>query len=1289
MSYTLAFLKAWVWIIRGSLIFGILIINRGITWHTKDTYHPDELHSFLRQTTSPSYLLEQDDLTSFVSDSFKTQFDDGSIDEHGLKGQNVRFERISIEHGLSQSTIYSIFQDKSGFLWFGTEDGLNKYDGYGFEVYRHDPDDPQSLSDNTILSIFEDHYGVLWIGTYGRGLNRFDRDSNQFTRYRNNPSDPASLVYDTVTVINEDATGNLWIGTWDGLDKYDRESDEFIHYKHDPDDRNSLSHNTVTAIHLDRAGDLWIGTFGGGLNRYDESADQFIPYRHDIVNPNRLSSDYVTSICEDQNGYLWIGTADRGLNKFDPDSEEFTQLGLSEDYQESVGQDSITTVQTDRSGIIWIGTDGNGLNLLDPSTGKFLKLRNDQGDGFSLSLDYINEIFVDRSGIIWVGTFGGGINKYDPLTARFIHYRHIPGNPNSLSANSVMSISMTEDGNLWIGIFGGGFDFLDREEGRISHYKHNPNDPNSLSEDYVWYVLEDRLGIVWIGTTGGGLNRFDPISGEFTRFIHDPENPNSLSMDYVNVIYEDRDGFLWIGTNGGGLDRFDRKTGEFYHYLNDPDTTDSLSGNQIWDIMEDRTGRLWIGTGGGGISVLDQETGKFSRFMHDPDDPTSLGDTDVFSIYEDREGTIWIGTYGSGLDRFDLTLGEFKHYRESDGLPNNVVYGILEDEQGYLWLSTNLGLSRFDPKSESFKNFDVSDGLQSNEFNVGASLSTETGEIFFGGINGLTSFYPGDIQETAYMPPVVLTALSQGGKALVPEKSVETLDDIVLDWSNNNFEFEYVALNFSHPEKSQYAYKLEGFDQDWNQLGATRYGRYTNLPGGTYTLRLIATNSDGIWNEDGASIKVRVVKPFWETWWFIGIITLVVMAGVATGYRFRIRSVEARSEELENQVKVRTDEINRRRLELEALYHADEVIDQYITLDNRLRALVDVAIDILNADKSSIFVRDQTKEKFTVKVARGFSSDAIEKFSFKLGEGIVKYLTEIGEPVIVEDALNEPLQDVEEQEFEDLVLAEDIHSYLFLPIKIANEMYGVFNVSFCEPNAISEDEKRLFMTLTQRAALSIQNAHLFEQLRDLAITEERSRLARDLHDSAKQKAFAALAQLGAANGMLDRSPDIAKDHLLEAEELVYEVLQELIILIQEMYPVTLKEKGLVSTVHEYVFEWENQCDIVVNVKIENERKLPLEIEQTLYRVIQESLANIARHSKANHVDISITFNIDSVEVVVADDGVGFKVNKRQTGLGLRSMHERVDLIKGDLNIDSAIGQGTRIVVTAPVNLRTE
>ncbi|MBK5106819.1 MAG: GAF domain-containing protein [Anaerolineales bacterium] len=1271
---------------RGSLILFLFFIHSwniqyyggGIRGHKSENPIPVEIPLNLIPPGPDGELLD-----SNLAGMFQTT----TADESGeLPGKQIRFENISIEHGLSQSSVSSIIQDSKGFIWFGTEDGLNKFDGYGFTVYRHEPENSLSISDNSVISLYEDVNKVLWIGTNGRGLNRFNRDKEEFRHYRHNPEDPSSLAFDTVTSISNDAEGNLWIGTANGLDKFDPGSQSFSHYVHNPDDLSSLSHNSIGAIYLDQDGTLWVGTLGGGLNRYEPSSDSFIRYQFDVDDSNQISSDYVSAISEDNSGNLWIGTRTGGLNFFDKQSEKFFRYLYDSNAIDPLAQNSITSVDSDLEGNIWIGTNGKGVWILDPSTGKYQELVHDPGDPGTLSSDVITEIFIDPSGNIWVGTIGAGVDRYDPITARFTHYRHNSSNPDSLAANNVKSLAEDEEGNLWIGFFDGGIDYFDRVAGAMIHYQHNPEDPFSISSNEILSTHIDQNGDVWIGTKGAGLNRFSPLTKRFTRFWHDAFNLESLSSDSVNVIFEDRDGLLWIGTNGGGLDRFDPITGKFFHYKNNPDDPTTLSNNNIWAITEDRAGNLWLGTGGGGISVLDQSSGSFSQIQHDPADPSTLGDTDILTIFEDEFGSIWIGTFGSGLDKYEPESGDFSHYRVNDGLPNNVVHGILKDQEGKLWLSTNLGISQFDPESETFKNFDASD-VQSNEFNLGANLIDHNGMMFFGGINGLSAFYPEEITNTTYMPPIIFTGLMQDGDDIFEDQSIEDLDEVILNWTNNNLEFEFVALNFTHSEKSQYAYMLAGFDDDWNYVGASRNGRYTNLPAGTYNLQVKATNSDGVWNEDGASLDIIVVPPFWETWWFIGLITIVIMGSVISGYRLRIRSIESRSQELENQVKSRTEEIERRRLEMESLYQADEIIDQNLTQEGRLRALVDVSIDLLEADNSSILKWNDNLKQFEVIASRGFDTPEVQNLSIRENDKVIWDAARSGKLLVINDLEEDIKEDRNTSGVIEFLYSQGIHSSIFLPIKFSNEIFGLFNVNYYGRHSIGEEQIRVFKALTQHSALSIQNAQLFEQLRELAINDERSRLARDLHDSAKQKAFAALAQLGAAGSMLDRDLDASKEHLLEAEDLVYEVLQELIILIQEMYPVALQEKGLANSVREYVVEWENQWEIEVDLDIQNEIGLHLEIEKSLYRVIQESLANIARHSQSRNASVNLIYQEQSIQIQIQDDGIGFDVDDHPTGLGLRSMRERIDLIHGEFHIDSQQGKGTLINVTAPIAIK--
>jgi ligand-binding sensor domain-containing protein/signal transduction histidine kinase len=821
----------------------------------------------------------------------------------------IRFERITAEDGLSQNAVLAIWQDRQGFMWFGTEGGLNKYDGYEFIVYKHDPDDPLTLSDDFVSSIYEDQDGNLWVGTRN-GLNRLDRATGTFTRYQHDPADPQSLGGTWVVTVYEDREGTLWVGIeGGGLDQLDRDTDTFIHHQHDEDDPNTLSNDTVTEIYQDSSGYLWIATHSG-LDRFDPTAGTFVHYPHAPDDPQSLSGNQVSSICEDRYGILWVGTEDGGLSQLDPSSQGIIRYQHDADDSHSLSHDRVRATFEDSAGRLWIGTQ-NGLDLFDRERNQFIHYRHNASDLYSLSSNSIWSIYEDRTGILWFGTYGGGVNKYNRTTDQFALYQHNPDLPNSLSDNMVWSICQDRSGVLWVGTFNGGLNRLDRESGTFTIYRHDPDDPASLGSDDVRAVLEDRVGTLWIGTNGGGLGRFDPETETFTHYRHDPDDAqglrNSLSEDRVTVLYEDRAGNLWVGTRDGGLNRFDRATETFTRYQHDPNDDSSLSDDRVWALYEDRSGALWVGTLGG-INILDIATGRFEHYTHDPDDPTSLSNDQAFSFYEDPTGAVWIGTWGSGLDRFDPATQTFTHYTEKDGLPDNVIYGIEVDSEGFLWMSTNQGLSKFDPRTETFQNYDVRNGLQNNEFNVGAHFTAESGEMFFGGIQGFNAFYPERVTRNPHVPPIVITAFSKFNE--VVRRDLPPNEHIQLSYRDNFISFGFAALDYTAPDKNQYAYMLEGQNQDWVYADTRRHVDYTNLRGGDYVFRVKGSNNDGVWNEEGVTVTITVTPPAWETWWFRGTVVLVLVVGAISGYRLRVRSIEARSRELERQVEERTAELS-------------------------------------------------------------------------------------------------------------------------------------------------------------------------------------------------------------------------------------------------------------------------------------------------------------------------------------------------------------------------------------------
>jgi two-component system sensor histidine kinase ChiS len=818
--------------------------------------------------------------------------------------KTIRFDHISIEEGLSQSVVTAIYQDSQGFMWFGTQDGLNRYDGYEFKIFKQDAENPNGLSSDYILSIFEDSAGALWIGTNGGGLNKFDRETEQFTTYQSNPSDPDSISSNFVNVIFEDHEGTLWIGTaGGGLDQLDRETGRFVHFQNNPEDPQSLGANNVISIYEDSEGTLWIGTTGGGLNCFDREQNLFTVYQNDTDDPQSISSNNVTSILEDRAGMLWIGTNNAGLNRFDREKGTFLSIQNNPQDPQSLSNNSVTAILEDRASVIWVATYGGGLNQFDRKTRSFIRHQSDPKNSQSLSNDQLLSLYEDRAGVLWIGSFGGGLNKFDPEKHKFVLYQADPENPNGLNSNSIWAIYEDGQGVLWIGTNGGGLNRLDRETGEWRHYLNDPENRRSLSHDWVMSIHEDREGNLWIGTAAGGLNFFDQEREEFIAYGNMPS---------ILDIFEDQNGELWVTSLGAGLNRFDRKTEEFIPYLNDANDPFSISANTVNVLYEDRDGYLWVGTYNG-LNRFDRETERFIRYQT-TSDSTSLVNNAVLSIHQDQSGTLWIGTAG-GLDKFDPSIEGFKHYREKDGLPNEFIYGILEDDDGNLWLSTNKGIAKFDPEKETFESFDVNDGLQSNEFNQGAYFKNSSGEMFFGGIEGFNAFYPDQITDNFYTPPIVITDFQlfnetvEIGDDTPLQKPIDQTTEMTLSYQDDFFSFEFAALHYSRPEENQYAYIMENLDKDWNYVGTRRFAGYTNVPPGEYTFRVIGSNRDGIWNEAGASINITVTPPVWQTWWFRIVMAVVLIGGTFGGFTLRLRAIESQRRHLEIQVDERTKEL--------------------------------------------------------------------------------------------------------------------------------------------------------------------------------------------------------------------------------------------------------------------------------------------------------------------------------------------------------------------------------------------
>ncbi|MFT4926159.1 MAG: ligand-binding sensor domain-containing protein/signal transduction histidine kinase [Phenylobacterium sp.] len=836
-------------------------------------------------------------------------------------GPAARFERLSSDAGLSQNSVSTILQDSQGFMWFGTYDGLNRYDGYEFKVFRHDPNNPNSVTGSNIRVLYEDSQGILWIGTDSGGLSQYHRQSQRFVHFKHDPSNPHSLSHNRVTAITEDATGTLWTGTFGGgLNRFDRQKQRFSRFNHQPDHdqnpANSLSSNHITALLTDQHDNLWIGSQNHGISQYNITNRSFRHFSHQADNPHSLSHNNIRSIFQDSQGTLWIGSK-HGLNRLDGD--HFVHFKHQPNNPRSLSDNSIWSIEEDAGGILWIGTEDGGLNQLTlpllPTRASekiatkefknqkvakaaiapgFNHFRNAPSDIHSLSQGRVKALFNDNKGTLWIGLYGGGVNYYDANKGLFGHFKHQSDDRHSLSANSVHAIFKDSRNTLWIGT-DNALNKYHPQSQQFSHFKHDPNDPNSISSGRVNTIYEDSQGILWVGNNGSGLNQYDRHSQRFKHFTHQDKNPHSLSNNIVRSILEDSRGTLWIGTYGGGLNRYDRKTGRFEAFRHHPGESSSLSSDLVMSVIEDSQGELWVATNGGGLNHFDGQNDEFGQYRQDSNSPQSLSDDRAWYIHQDQQQDLWIGT-ASGLNHLDRNSEHFTHYQQKDGLADDVVLGILEDQQGQLWVSSNKGLSTINPLTKAITRYDINDGLQSNEFNQGAYFAASNGELFFGGINGFNRFYPQQIgDDNNLQTNMVLTdfllfnqsvtigaqnALT-GDSTRVLTKAINALDQLTLSHEETLISFEFAALNLSNPMHAQYAYQLQGWDKEWIQTDAKRrFATYTRLSPGNYSfkVKLSTPVSQTGYPEQIKSIKITVLPAPWFSRWALSGYILLALA---------------------------------------------------------------------------------------------------------------------------------------------------------------------------------------------------------------------------------------------------------------------------------------------------------------------------------------------------------------------------------------------------------------------------
>lgn len=824
-----------------------------------------------------------------------------------LASEPVNFRHLTINDGLSQNAVFSILQDSRGFMWFGTKDGLNRYDGHNFMIYQHNPFDSTSVSDNFIHRLFEDSRGRIWIGSISGDVNVFYRESEIFCRILQEKMHGDKLTTNEITAIAEAPDGTMWLATkGDGLIQILVDGANGCHcsyrqFLHDPADDRSLSSDLVANLFFDENGVLWVGT-ENGLNQYDKSTKSFTRTLFETKHPEALVMPGDYKICAmhlSRAGDFWIGTLS-GLVKFDRVSGNYAYYpNRYEVFRYSWG--SVNIITEDDNGRLWLGTAA-GVMRFEPSTNQYSYIQHDPLKSQSLSYNIISSLLLDKTGNLWIGTSGLGINKLDLKANRFKTLNRPPNSASRITGFSVRSILEENSGDIWISA-----DVLyrwDKKTGELKSFETSSDRPDDFGNTDAYSMIQATDGLLWFASTQG-LFRYNPANNQTRLYTHKMGNDDVQMLKEVNAVFEDRDNFIWIATHNYFSKMIDEQAGTFQHFRYHP--SDHSQGLSRPVIFQDVDGIFWLGTANG-LVRFDPTDQSLYTYRNDPDNKASLSNNLIKSILEDPvqpETYLWIGTSG-GLNKFDYRAGTFEHYTVRNGLPNDVVYGILPDDEGNLWLSTNKGLSRFDPQNKTFRNYDVKDGLQSNEFNTGAYYRGKSGELFFGGINGLNYFNPDHVVDNPHIPRIALTRLRIGDQYITPNnrpdlltQSITETTELKLSYNDDVISFEFAALEFSVPEKNQYAYKLENFHHDWIFAGSNRAATYTNLPPGEYIFRVKASNNDGIWNEAGLALSILIAPPWWSTWWAYMIYGLLFVSIL-----LRVRQYEMKRLKLKSQLKV-------------------------------------------------------------------------------------------------------------------------------------------------------------------------------------------------------------------------------------------------------------------------------------------------------------------------------------------------------------------------------------------------
>ncbi|MEW8956728.1 two-component regulator propeller domain-containing protein, partial [Clostridium sp.] len=853
--------------------------------------------------------------------------------------KGFRFNRITLEDGISQGSIEGIIQDEEGYMWFATADGLNRYNGYDFKVYKYKDEDDNSLTSSYIGTLIEDSDGYLWVGT-NLGLNKLDTYDDTITRYVSRPEENNSLSNNNIISLLEDSKGNIWVGTENGLNKYNKEDDKFTQYMVE---NSHLSNEFINCIYEDKDGFIWIGT-KDGLNILDPKNNTIKNYYSGNDN-NTLSGNYINKIYEDKEGYIWIGTRDHGLNRYDRENKILKRYLMDENDKNSISSDIIQAIYEDDMGTLWIGTK-NGLNRYDESKDNFTRYKSINSDNKTLVDNNIMSIYQDKTGLIWIGTYNG-ISYFNPMPI-FENYRSVQGDENSLSDNMISGIYEDKEGILWVGTISQGLNEVDRKNNKVTRHKYDKNNNYSISDDRILGITGDKDDNIWIATNYG-LNKYDKKTKKFKRFLYNKDDENSLVNNELRYLYVDDENNLWIGSRHG-VCSLDIDTEQFTSY-NELLKKEGVDDLHIVSIHEDKEGIMWLGAATyGGLIRFDKENDKVDIYKHEKDNKETLSSNSIRGINEDNEGNLWIAT-SHGVNKFNKKSGLVTRFTEEQGLSNNYSYGVLMDEEDNPWISTNYGLSKYDKAKDRFINFTEADGLQSNEFNVYAFFKSENGEMFFGGINGVSSFFPKNILGVVEDSEVVIEEF------LVQGQSRPINNKMRLKHNEGYFSIDFFVPSYDKLRKTQYAYMLEGMDKEWIYTDDRHYASYTNVPGGDYTFKIKAINKDGSWTEE-TKLKIYVGTPPWKSWWAYSIYVGIILTIIYLIWNY--------VKILEGLVRIRTKELNNKLEENSILYsklleNEQCKNDYFLNLSHELKTPLNVILSAVQLIDSKITMDNLTK----------------------------------------------------------------------------------------------------------------------------------------------------------------------------------------------------------------------------------------------------------------------------------------------------------------------------------------